>query len=121
LLFLAWYCLSEPPSLTGFDTASSLNPSEYVQAVYASFEDTIEDDLELLLVIGIMAYLSPWAFGQHEATWLGRSVDFLARYRASEGLTSDHFATRGAYGTYFGHPLDVAGNALLAGQHEAAD
>ena len=108
LLFLSWYCLVEPPYLTGFDesTCPSAQLPGLFSAVYETFTDSILDDPEVLCVVGLMAHLAPWALGGDEGVWEARSRDFRARYRAlvPEGLSPSYFEGRGAYGDYFaGH------------------
>lgn len=108
LLFLAWYCNLEPPSVTGFGAwleASQWLP-QICEDVYATLADGIEDDPECLYVVGLMAGIAPWCLGRDEELWRSRSDEFQRRCRAlrPHGLDAAIFAGRGAYGEYFrGH------------------
>ena len=72
LLFLAWYGLCEPPHITGFETHNM--PSDELQARFTELQDTfnqvhkaiesqIDDDPEMLYVVGLMAHLFPYLLG----------------------------------------------------------
>jgi hypothetical protein len=113
LLFLTWYCNLEPPHLTGYDEShvpSTDLPSVF-QEVYRSFADGIQNDLECLYVVGLIAQLSPWLLGEDVPTWEARSAAFRARYRslAPKGIDAAHFEGRGAYGDYFAGQVVVSG------------
>ena len=113
LLFLAWYCNIEPDHLTGLDKTNIATSelSAIFQDVYGTFEDGISDDAEALYVVGLMALLSPWLLGEDVPTWEARSKEFQERYREllPEGITSDRFEGRGAYGDYFAGQAAVVG------------
>lgn len=69
LLFLAWYCNLEPPSITGLEdwlTASESLP-QVCEDVYATLADDIMEDPECLYVVGLMASIAPWCLGQDDA------------------------------------------------------
>ena len=113
LLFLAWYCNIEPEHLTGVDESlisRSGLPSLFLD-VYETFAANIQDDVESLYVVGIMAQISPWLLGGDIATWDARSEAFRVRYRKllPNGLTPAHFEGRGAYGDYFAGQVAVVG------------
>lgn len=113
LLFLSWFCNIEPPHLTGLDE-SRVPPTDLPQVfqdVYASFADAIDDDVECLFVIGLMAHLSPWLLGEDVPTWEARSSAFRTRYRAlaPAGIPAGSFRCRGAYGDYFSGQVRVPG------------
>ncbi|GAB2878096.1 hypothetical protein GCM10027046_02560 [Uliginosibacterium flavum] len=113
LAFLSWYCMLEPPHLTGFDETLAPFadlPGLFVE-VYTTFEQGILDDPECLYAFGLMATLSPWLLGENEATWKTRSTAFRTRYRqlCPDGLNPVVFNGRGAYGAYFRHQLKTPG------------
>lgn len=106
LLFLGWYSVVEPPHLTGFepDTVSKDDIDDILRCVLdALLGDPTEcEDAEVLFVVGVMAQVAPWSFGD-EAQWEARSRLHRSRYRelAPSGLDAGVFAGRGAYGAYF--------------------
>ncbi len=113
LLFLAWYCNLEPPHLTGYNEStypSTLLPNLFSD-VYGTFADAINDDAEVLYVVGLMALLSPWLLGGDIKTWETRAKEYHERYRTlvPEGLSPSFFEGRGAYGDYFAGQVQVHG------------
>jgi hypothetical protein len=113
VLFLSWYCIVEPPWLTGLDESdcpSSALP-ELFAAVYETFADTIMNDAECLFAVGVMALIAPWSLGGESALWEARSREFKERYRSllPGGLSPSHFEGRGAYGHYFAEQARVLG------------
>jgi hypothetical protein len=113
LLFLCWYCIVEPPHLTGFD--ESVTPStglpQLFNDVYNTFADGIMDDVECLYVVGLIAQLTPYLLGGDVTTWEARSMQFRRRYRIllPNGLAPAYFEGRGAYGDYFSGQVIVSG------------
>ena len=106
ILFLTWYCMVEPPHLTGHDEDEhvlSRNSPGLFSEVYETFAPTIDDDPECLFVVGYMAMIAAWALGGDEAVWEARSDAFQLRYRQllPDGFGPEHFEGRGAYGHYF--------------------
>lgn len=113
LLFLAWYCIVEPPHLTGLNESrisSSELPPLFLET-YETFEADILDDAEALYVVGLMAHIFPWALDKDIPTWEARSKNFRVRYREllPDGFTPAHFEGRGAYGNYFSDQAAVDG------------
>jgi hypothetical protein len=114
LVFLAWYLMVEPPHLTGLD--ENRVPTVGLCAMFIGVHDWLlphgseTNDAEALFVIGLMARLGPWLFGD-EAAWTGRSEVYRARYRqlAPQGIDPAVFCDRGAYGEYFGRQARVRG------------
>lgn len=106
LLFLAWYSVAEPPFLTGFEpgTVSKEDLDDILRCVLDTLlgDPTECNDVEALFVVGVMAQVAAWSFGD-EAEWDARSRLYRLRYRelAPSGLGAGVFAGRGAYGAYF--------------------
>jgi hypothetical protein len=113
LIFLAWYCNLEPPHLTGAEISAFADDAlgRLFFEVFQTFEETIADDPECLYVIGLMASLAPYLLGDTEAAWELRAKSYQTRYREllPQGLDSEVFAGRGAYGTYFSGQVVVRG------------
>jgi hypothetical protein len=107
LMFLAWYLTIEPPFLTGLDarrTPSDELPAAFLE-VHGHFEASIESDVEMLYVVGLMAHLCAWCIGDVDS-WDARSLEYKPAYRqlAPDGLSPSLFEGRGLYGHYFaGH------------------
>ena len=106
LMFLAWYCLAEPPFLTGLNEAV-VPPSELPGVffeVHDFFAPGISNDVEMLYVVGLMAHLFPYLLGEEETI-----SEFADKYRnlyrslAPNGVPAQVFDNRGAYGHYFAH------------------
>jgi hypothetical protein len=111
LMFLAWYCLEEPPHITGLPIKSSQNAFDSVYAeeladifnqVHEFVHPQIWQDAEMLYVVGLMAHLFPWALGD-VTEWEERSLAYQKAYRALKpnGIELSIFQGRGAYGDYF--------------------
>jgi hypothetical protein len=104
LMFLAWYIELEPAHLTGRDQQPI--PSDELSAtfsqVHAYFAASIEGDVEMLYVVGVMAKLCPWCLGD-SAEWHARALEYRRLYRrlAPAGLNPAIFDGRGYYGDYF--------------------
>ncbi len=119
LLFLAWYGLCEPAHITGFETHDMRSdglPAWYDQLqdtfnqVHKAIEFQIDDDPEMLYVVGLMAHLFPYLLGD-EREWTDRSERYRQRYRTllPTGISPSVFEHRGAYGDYFAHQARVEG------------
>ncbi len=110
LLFLTWYGLCEPGHLTGFDENSTqwAELEHVFNEVYSSIQHTIDNDPEMLYVVGLMAYLFPYLLGD-EAVWSKRSEQYRLQYRSlvPNGLDPAIFRGRGAYGDYFSGQAQV--------------
>jgi hypothetical protein len=112
LMFLAWYLLVEPPHLTGFDemTMESSTLSTVFCEAHEHFVPTIKRDAEMLFVVGLMSHLTPWLLGEMaKVEALADEYRSLYRALAPDGLSSDLFAGRGAYGDYFAGQARVVG------------
>lgn len=113
LLYLSWYCNLEPSHITGLD--EDLSPLLILDSlfhnVYETFAANIQNDVESLFVIGIIAGISPWLLGEDIPTWDARRETFRLRTREllPEGLYPTHFEGRGAYGEYFASQAAVIG------------
>jgi hypothetical protein len=110
LLFLAWYGLVEPASITGFEDTESDGLRTTFNEIYSEMDSSLASDPEFLYAVGLMAHLFPWALGRTEE-WEQRAEEFRLRYRslAPHGLNPASFADRGAYGLYFGHQAAIPG------------
>lgn len=107
LMFLAWYLVIEPPSLTGLDEkrVPSVELPAMFSEVHDYFSNSIKGDVELLYVVGLMAHLCSWCIGDY-GLWENRSKEYRAAYRrlAPDGILPSVFEKRGYYGHYFaGH------------------
>jgi hypothetical protein len=112
LIFLAWYLLCEPAHLTGLSECESVESTltKVFGEVHDYFVPSIRGDAEMLYVVGLMAHLFPYLLGE-EAEFTKLSQKYRERYRslAPDGIPSDMFASRGAYGDYFSQQAQVSG------------
>lgn len=111
LLFLSWYCCSEPPYLTGL--VDIKNAATVFREIYYSFGGTESDDEEFLFVAGYMASLFPFCCGE-AAEWLEHGKRCLTKLRRIASIPSDSavFEGRGAYGQYFAHIVESGWNGI---------
>ena len=112
LMFLAWYIGLEPPFLTGFDgnkTPAFELPAMFTE-VHDYFANSIQLDVEMLYVVGLMARICSWCIGD-DVVWEARSGQYRKAYRqlAPEGIAPSVFEGRGFYGDYFAHQSRIAG------------
>jgi hypothetical protein len=111
LLFLAWYGLCEPSHITGFvaPEARWREFAEIFHQIHAFVQPSIEHDLEMLYVVGLMAYLFPHLLGD-VTFWKQISSRYRQQYRllAPNGLDPSIFQNRGAYGAYFAGQVQVS-------------
>ena len=77
LLFLAWYSVTEPPSLTGL--SFDFSPYDTVDEVFRFFGGESISEPELLACIGFMATIAPYGLGQDEEAWERIGKDFTRR------------------------------------------
>jgi hypothetical protein len=104
LLFLAWYCLSEPTWLTGLP--ENADSKTLFQSVFAHLKQTTPDNPEFLFVAGYMASLWAWCCG-NESQWEEVGRQCLRRFQSTgERLLPETFTGRGAYGHYFSHIIE---------------
>lgn len=112
LMFLAWYVLCEPSHLTGWNerAASPETLSACFHEIHEHFLPTINGDVEMLYVVGLMAHLFPYLLGEvSEIETLAGKYRQLYRLEAPLGLSAELFNDRGAYGDYFRHQVAVVG------------
>jgi hypothetical protein len=111
LLFLSWYCCSEPPYLTGLVDIDDA-PSVF-REIYFSLGGADSDDIEFLFVAGYMASIFPYCCGE-EAEWVEQGRRCLAKLRKTSGASpgSAVFKGRGAYGQFFAHIADRGWNGI---------
>ena len=104
LFFLSWYGLVEPLFVFGEFEEEKDRLQETFIDVFEYFEPDIEDDPELLYVIGLAAHLFPFALGD-EAVWAKRGDAYRQRYHKlkPEGIDPELFIGRGAFGSYYFH------------------
>ena len=110
LLFLSWYGLVEPPFVFGEFVEDEDRLQETFIDVFEYFESGIEDDPELLYVIGLAAHLFPFVLGD-ETVWAKRAVVYRERYRKlkPDGIDPSVFIGRGAFGKYYFHQAKTRG------------
>jgi hypothetical protein len=106
LLFLLWWHWVEPDFLTGliYDPTAT----ELWHEIFAYFGGEASPDPEFLFVGGIMAKVTPFAFGD-ENVWDAVAETMMARSRELEpaGISPEVFERRGDYGEYFAHQSRV--------------
>ena len=102
LMFLSWYSVAEPASLTGLPGDSDTR--SILLQTFESLGGKDSIDPEFCFVAGYMASLFAWIFG-NEAQWIATGNSMLARARRLKpsGLSPEQFEARGAYGDYFAH------------------
>ncbi len=99
LLFLAWYCCSEPNEFTGLPGCVG----NLFGSIFAHLNEVAPDDPEFLFVAGYMAGLWPWCCGE-PLQWEKAGKECLRRFQASgEHFEPENFVGRGTYGHYFAH------------------
>jgi hypothetical protein len=103
LMFVAWYGCAEPPFLTGINVASNELNSIFAE-VHDYFGSSIQNDAEMLYVVGLMVHLFPYCLG-NEDEWIQISRSYRERYRklSPTGIDPSVFSNRGAFGEYFQH------------------
>lgn len=110
LLFLAWYGLEEPQHITGFENLDiiSVELQQTFTTVFRYVQPAINNDVEMLYIIGLMAYLFPYLLTP-DINWETISEQYRQRYRVLEpnGIRPEAFRNRGAYGEYFEHQASV--------------
>jgi hypothetical protein len=112
LLFLSWYGLVEPPFVFGeYDDEDALQAT--FNEVFDYFKQFIDNDPELLFVIGVPAHLFPYILG-NEKEWKNRYLEFRKRFRVlrPNGIEPDIFQNRGAFGAYYENMAKVAGEMV---------
>src|ERR1700733_3026905 len=105
LMFVAWYLLLEPASLTGRRACVT---DDELRGAFNNAHATVlpsgagSTDVEALYACGLMAHLSPWLLGPVEI-WGARSNAYRASSQelAPNGISPDVFTERGGYGEYF--------------------
>ena len=107
LMFLAWYANCEPPYLTGLPADKSTSP--VFNEVFDRLGGLRCSNPEFHYAVALMADLFPWACG-NEKTWARRARDCKARYKelGSPRFEAQHFAGRGAFGSFFAHMAKVS-------------
>lgn len=121
LMFAAWLCLCEPLGLTGMGNVLAYTNENWHLAddlqttfneVHDYFRASIQDDAEMLYVVGLMAQLFPYMLGD-ENEWEAVSKAYRKRYREllPNGIDPNTFRNRSAFGYYFEH--QAKGNDLL--------
>ena len=104
LLFLTWYCCSEPNEFTGLP--GNVNTAGLFPSIFALLNDMTPDDPEFLFVVGYMASLWSWCCGESRE-WEQTGKECLRRFQSSgEHLESKTFVGRGTYGHYFAHIVE---------------
>jgi len=110
LFFLAWHGLVEPSHLTGFSEQSDWSDglNETLSEVHGYLELQLDDDAEILYVIGLAAHLF-WFMFRDSKVWEQRAIDYRRRYRtlAPNGIDPTTFRNRGAYGHYYAQQAAV--------------
>jgi hypothetical protein len=113
LMFAAWLCLCEPLGLTGMgNVLAYTNANGHLAVdlqntfndVHDHFSPSIQDDAEMLYVVGLMASYFPYVLGdEHE--WEMISEKYRRRYREllPNGIDPNTFRNRSAFGDYFEH------------------
>lgn len=82
LLFLSWYGLIEPPFVFGEYDEKIDKLQETFHDVFRYFEPRLDEDVELLYVIGLPAHMFPFILGD-ERTWEIRAAQYRETYRPS--------------------------------------
>lgn len=109
LIFLTWYATSEPEYITGFSNSWEERRKEMLPLfaeVHAYFEPEIYKDVEMLYVVGLIAYMD-WFMLDDDIDvakmWEERSKIYRKQYRAlaPDGIDPLIFLNRGAYGDFF--------------------
>ena len=111
LLFLCWYGLAEPPHITGFDGRDFSDVQTVFAEVLSFVEPRINDDAEMLYIVGLGAHLFDYIFPGGEAVWARKSAEYRRRYRklCPTGIDPNTFLNRGYYGDYYFRQASVAG------------
>ena len=104
LLYLSWYGMIEPQHITGFEESVDVfhKLEAMFEKVHSHFESDIEQDAEMLYVVGLVAHMQWFMFTDREK-WEAIGKQYRRLYRAIEpgGLDPAIFEGRGAYGDYF--------------------
>ena len=111
LLFLGWYGLAEPPFLTGIELSESAELQPVFAEVFEYVQPSIEDDAEMLYVVGLGAHLFGYLLPGGERVWNERAERFGVLYRelSKGGLDPNIFQGRGYFGDYYFHQSSVVG------------
>jgi hypothetical protein len=112
LMFLAWYGLVEPGHLTGFVDGDELRRelNQLLTEVHTYFEPKINQDAEMLYVVGLAAHMF-WFMFDDASAWEKRAIEYRQRYHAlaPNGIDPAMFQNRGAYGAYYAGQVTVKG------------
>ncbi len=112
LMFLAWYGIIEPKHLTGFSDSENLSQdfNEIFAEVHDYFEPQIHQDFEMLYAFGLAAHMF-WYMFDDAHIWEQRSKEYQKYYRKlmPNGIDSEIFQGRGAYGEYYAGQAEVEG------------
>jgi hypothetical protein len=115
LFFLSWYGIIEPRHITGFpdDTATHQKLQATLEEMHSYFEPQLNDDPEVLYVVGLPAHMF-WFMFENAKVWQLRAARYRARYRelVPKGLSPDVFTGRGAFGDYYARQVAVEGGFL---------
>lgn len=109
LLFLNWFAIAEPNSLTGLPEIVRADPDP--QSILKVLQGSKGQDLELDFVLWIMTEVCPWGLGGDESFWVDLGAA-LKPQSASSLPSVETFQDRGAYGHYFAHQLSGCIRAL---------
>lgn len=104
LMFHAWYGMADPWFSTGFEQGFDHKMlRDTLLEVHDYFQQNISDDAEMLFVVGLMASIFPYLFGNEEE-WKKRDKEYrnLFLLLAPDGISETVFENRGWYGHYFG-------------------
>ncbi len=111
LLFLGWYGQAEPPFLTGFEGPEFDDVQTFFKDVLDYVLPIIENDAEMLYIVGLGAHLFEYIFPGGESVWIARSEEYRRRYRElyPNGIEPNIFLNRGYYGEYYFGQASVEG------------
>jgi hypothetical protein len=103
LLFLGWYGSAEPQYLTGFQDSDVGDLQRIFTEVFEYIQPDIQNDAEMLYVVGLGAHLFGYLLPGGETIWDRRSEEYRRRYRevCPNGLDPVIFLDRGYYGHYY--------------------
>jgi hypothetical protein len=111
LLFLGWYGLAEPPFLTGMEPEELGDLQPLFAEVFEYVQPSIQNDAEMLYVVGLGAHLFGYLLPGGERIWDKRAEEFRHLYRelSPGGLAPEIFRHRGYFGDYYFSQASVVG------------
>ncbi len=116
LFFISWYAMIEPGSDTGFHETVGFGHERndelncMLTEVHAFFEPQINEDVEMLYVIGLAAHMFYFMFDNSD-DWENRSIKYRKMYRklAPDRIDPEIFSGRGFFGEYYNGQAKVEG------------